>query len=333
MPGSVQQRRRAFLSLALIPLAPRARASTLPTVGILDVLDAKSSDFIRYLVPGMQRLGYVEGKNIRYAFRHLDWDFSKAERFADELVKLAPDALVTETSLAIRALRKNTSRIPIVAACSDPVGSGFTQSLSKPSGNVIGFTLNSREIATKQVELLKAMVPGLSHIVILGKDRGQNEIARETIRIATGQIGEIASAQGLTTSSMFFRNRDDAVDGLQALKRQDVRAAIDIDVSPSILSDEDYADLAIAAGVAVAGGASGNEKLLFSYYQDGAEALQWFRSRWPHLIDRVLHGTPPSDLPFEAPNRYLMTINLRTARALKLVIPAHVMARAEKTIR
>jgi putative ABC transport system substrate-binding protein len=320
------QRRRVFLSLALIPLAPETSASTAFKVGILDILRARDSDFIKYLVPGMERLGYVEGKNVRYAFRHLDWDFSKIERFAEELVRQAPDVLVTESTLGVSAFMRNTSRIPIVAACADPIRSGFARSLSKPGGNVTGFSLNYPEIASKQVEFLKAVVPGLQHIAILAKDRVQNNLASETLK-------EVASTQGITTSALFFRERDDVLNGLRALKQRHVRAAIDLEVSPGILNDEEYAQLAIAAGVAIACGASENEKLLLGYYHEGSEVLKWYRSRWPYLIDRVLHGIPPGDLPFEVPDRYRLTINLRTAAALGLVIPEHMIVRADRIFR
>jgi ABC-type uncharacterized transport system substrate-binding protein len=326
MPGSIQQTRRAFLSLALIALAPRARASTLPTVGILDVLDAKSSDLIRYFVPGMERLGYVEGKNIRYAFRHLDWDFSKVDPFAQELVGLAPRVLVTEAPLGVSAFLRNSSRIPIVAACSDPVGSGFTRSLSKPDRNVTGFSLNHPEILAKQIEFLRAIVPNLKRVAILGKDVAHSSVASETVR-------RVAAAQGVTPVPMLFRDRNDVADGLRALKRENTTAAIDLDASRSMRDDDEFARLAIASGIAIAFGGWTNEKLLLGYYVEAEEVLQAYRSRLPHLVDGVLQGAAPGDLPFELPQRYRLTINLRTAAALGLHIPERIIVGANRIIR
>ena len=309
-----------------MPVASVAAEAKVFRVGVLDLLSPANSDFIKYLVPGLAKLGYVVGQNAGYAFRHLDWDSSKAPRFAEELVGLRPDVLVAESDPVIKSLADRTTTIPIVGACADPVGSGFTQSLSRPGRNITGFSLNAPGVAAKRIEFLKAIVPRLEHVAILGKEGPGNDQVSQIIERA-------AIDQGVVTSRMFFRDRSDVANGLQALKRKGVRAALDLLVSPSLLDDEEYARLAISAGIAVAYGSSDNELLLIGYHQSWEVALHWLRSRWPYMIDRVLRGTPPGDLPFELPDRYHLKINLATARALRLTIPEALLLQADKIIR
>jgi putative tryptophan/tyrosine transport system substrate-binding protein len=327
--------RKKFIGLALCTmlLAPCFSASAqqptkVPrigwlTSGFLFAIVARAEAFRQ----GLSELGYVEGKNILIEWRGADNIPGRRRAFAEELVRLKVDVIVTAGSDTTRAAKEVTSTIPIVMASSDdPVGNGFVASLARPGGNITGLSQLSPELSGKRLEILKEVLPKLSRLAVFGTSTGVgNAQVMKEIELAAAAFGvKLQYLDVLTTKDLEPAFRA-AVNG-----RAD--AVLEI-ISGPIRSArlKEIAELAVNSRLPVmrerpehveAGG-------LMSYGVN----LPNLGRRAATYVDKILKGAKPGDLPVEQPTKFDFIINIKAAKQIGLTIPPNVLARADKVIK
>ncbi len=313
------------LLLALCSSAEAQQAKKVPRIGWLGAdPQAPTRETFRQ---GLRDLGYVEGQSI-----FIEWRFAedKPDRFPDlaaELVRLKVDAIVAGNAAAVVALKRATTTIPIVMATygGDPVTDGIVASFARPGGNITGLTPLDPELIGKQLDLLKETVPKLSRVAVLWKpdDSGSALQWRETRTAATALGIHLLSlevrTQGELDNAIESATRA-RVDALLALRnplfyvlRKRIVTLAEKGRLPGMYSVGDFVE---------AGG-------LMSY--SGNNDAQYRRAAT--YVDKILKGTKPENLPIEAPTKFELVINLKTAKQIGLTIPQSVLYRADKVIR
>jgi putative tryptophan/tyrosine transport system substrate-binding protein len=323
-------RRRKFLATlggaVAWPLAARAQqAGKLPTIGFLGPnTRSAASEWVVALVQRLRELGWMEGRTITIEYR---WAEGREERFpeiAAELVRLKVELIVTSGTPAVMASKKATSVIPIVfATAGDPVGSGLVASLARPGGNVTGLATLANELAGKRLELLREVVPGLRRLAIMGSVGNPFTVLElGDVQAAAGTLGlevvmlEIRRAQDLAPAFHALKSRADALyvctDALANTNRIRINIAAVGERLPTMHGSRDYVE---------AGG-------LMSY---GPNFPDLFR-RAGDLVDKILRGVKPADLPVEQPTKFDLVVNLTTAKALGIDVPTSLLATADEVI-
>lgn len=273
------------------------------------------------------RLGYAEGKNVVISFREGESDRRRIDEQIREIVRLKPDVIFAPAQNIVEALKDATSTIPIVAILADPVGLGLVASLSRPAGNITGFSIDAgMETLAKRFALLKDAVPTLSRIAYLAARPIWESKFAEMGRDAARQVGieMIGAPVDSPANSANYRHAF----GAMVQNRAD---SLYVSGSGENLTHRQIiADLAIAARLpsvtfyrenVEAGG-------LLSY---GSDVVDLFRLAAGY-VDRILRGANPVDLPFQQPTKFEMVVNLKTARALSLTIPPPLLVRADEVI-
>ena len=270
----------------------------------------------------LRQFGYVEGRNVAIELRYAKGGLRQLPELAAELVSLKVNVITAFGDLAPKIAQQATETIPIVAICDDIVGAGLVASLSRPGGNVTGFTLLAPELSEKRLELLQELVPGISRVAALwdpttGKAQAANsESAAQSLNLKL-QILEV-------------RNRDDLTGAFRAAR--DGRAeALAVFASPVLASlNRQIIDLAAEYRLPAiyqwresveAGG-------LLSY---GAVLASMWRQSGV-IVTRVLKGEKPADLPVEQPAKFELVVNAKTALSLGLAIPSNILVRADEVI-
>jgi putative tryptophan/tyrosine transport system substrate-binding protein len=328
-------KRREFITLlggaaAAWPLAARAQqGERVRRIGVLMALAANDPDAqvrITAFVQGLQQLGWVDGRNVHIDTRWATTNNDELRRHAAELVALAPDVIVAGSGTAtIAPLLQATRTVPIVFAVAvDPVGAGFVASLARPGGNATGFTTFEYSFSGKWLELLKEIAPRVTRVAVLRDP---------SIASGIGQFGAIqAVAPSLRTelSAVDVRDTDEIERAVTAFAGSTNGGMI---VTPSpAASRHSNRIIALAARhrlpaiyawrfYAAAGG-------LVSYTADLPDEYR----KTAGYVDRILRGEKPADLPVQAPTKYELVINMKTAKALGLDVPATVLARADEVI-
>jgi putative tryptophan/tyrosine transport system substrate-binding protein len=322
-------RRRGFViaglaTLLLVPersTAQQARTK-IPRVGILTAAESDRTPIFDAFRAGLRDLGYVEGRNIILEFRLAHGDFTLLPKLAAELVNLPADIIVADNGLDVLASKTRTT--PIVAIMGDPMASRLVSSLSRPGGNVTGFTLMHKELSAKRLEMLHEAFPDISAVAVLRNPaaplsatsiRATEEAARSigSIAVATILAGSIEDLLALRPAVLA------GVGGVVVLgdalfwnHRLDIVALVNEARLPAIYPEREYAD---------DGG-------LMAY---GANVPDNFR-RVAGYVDRILKGATPADLPVQQPVKFDFVINLKTAKALGLTIPQSILVRADEVI-
>jgi putative ABC transport system substrate-binding protein len=328
-----QSTRRTFISVlggaAAWPLAARAQqGGRMRRVGALMNLaadDPQSRNRSAAFQEGLQQLGWTDGRNVQIDYR---WAAGNAERFrqyAEELVALEPDIILASASPAVVALQRATKTIPIVfVIVIDPVGAGFIASLARPGGNTTGFTLFEYGVAGKWLELLKEIAPGIIRVAVLRDP---------AIAAGIGQLGAIqavAPSLNVDLTPIDVREAAEIERGLTEFARAP-NGGLVVTGSPSqgihrkliVTLAAKYRLPAIYPFryMAPEGG-------LLAY---GPDQLDQYR-RATVYVDRILKGESPADLPVQAPTKYEMAINLKTARTLGLTVPPTLLIRADEVV-
>lgn len=318
--------RRAFLAaLAAAPWAagvaaePRRKRLGVLAPGALEGGLASSGASLWLKV--LAEYGWVEGRTLEIAWRFCEGDFTRAPALARDLVSERPDVIATTSTPLTHAIQQATRTIPVVTSVGDPVGSGFAKSLSRPGGNITGLAAGTSEIGAKQVELLQAVLPKLSTIVVLAGSgvRPVEESAEPFITAARG--ARIATtAQRVTLLAQ-------AESAMRALPGGGRGAAFLLGGFPDFGQGE-VAQLAIRLRVPTM---SDNEY----YVSKGALLAIMLRHDDPvrrevALIDKLLRGADPATIPFELPGKSHVVINRRTAAAIGIAFPADFVLRADK---
>ena len=324
-------KRREFISLlgsaaAAWPLAARAQQSErMRRVGVLLGGTVTGRPELAAFVQALEQLGWTDGRSLRIEFRSGLGNAADTRKYAQELVALAPDVILVAGAGPLTGLLGATRTVPIVfTSVVDPVGAGIVESMSRPGGNATGFIQFEYSLSGKWLELLKQIAPGVTRAAVL---RDQTETA------GVGQfavIQSVASSLGVEVVPVNVRDPDEIGRALTAFARTADCGMVVTASALTLVHRERIVALAARLRLPAvyprrlyvdAGG-------LTSY---GYDIVDQFR-RAASYVDRILRGEKPADLPVQAPTRYELVINLKTAKALGLEIPATVIARADEVI-
>jgi putative ABC transport system substrate-binding protein len=325
--------RREFITLlggaaAAWPLAAQGQqGDRVRRIGVLMSTaadDAEGKARIAAFLDGLQKLGWIDGRNVRIDTR---WPTSteQVRKYAAELVALAPDVILATGSPSLSPLLEATRAGPIVFVnVGDPVGGGFVESLARPGGNATGFSFTEYGMSGKWLELLKEIAPGLTRVAVL-RDRMQAS--------GSGQLGAIqavAPSLAVELTPIDVRDADEIERAMAAFVRSSGGGLIITTGQMTLVHRDLIINLAARHALPTvywnrfypaAGG-------LISYGPDPVDPYR----RAAEYVDRILRGENPADLPVQAPTKYELVINLKTAKALGLDIPSTVLARADEVI-
>jgi ABC-type uncharacterized transport system substrate-binding protein len=326
-------RRRDFITLlggaaAAWPLAARAQqGQRMQRVCILEGVSADTPGAkTRYatFLEGLQQLGWTAGRNVQIEVRYAEGDEAAMRKYAAELVALAPDVLVTAGGTPTEVALKVTRTIPIVFVIApDPVGSGFVETLSQPGANATGFMMFEYNLCGKWLELLKEIAPNVTHAAVLRNAGTATGIGQFAV------IQAVAPLVGIEVSSIDLRGPDQIERAIATFARRSNGGMIQVAGPVAANSNLIIAAAAryklpavyVSRPLVAAGG-------LISY---GPNFDDQYR-RAADYVNRILKGEKPADLPVQAPNKYELAINLKTAKALGIDVPATLLARADEVI-
>ena len=328
-------RRREFIGLlggvTVLPLAAQAQQTEpMRRIGVLqggrdDPHDPLSQPNTAAFLQALQQLGWTDGRNVKIDYRWSLGDADKARRYASEVVALAPDVILAVGSVNLTPLLQATRTVPIVfVGVVDPVGAGYVESLSRPGGNATGFVLFDYGLSSKWLELLKQIAPGVTRVAVLRDPAITSGIGQFAV------MQYVAPSVGVELSAVDVRDASEIERALAALARL-ASGGLIVAASPvSLVHRERIIALAARHRLPtiyflrdfVSGGG------LISY---GPDVTEHFR-RAAVYVDRILKGEKPADLPVQAPTKYELVINIKTAKALGITIPSTLLARADEVI-
>ena len=327
-------KRREFITLlggaaAGWPLAASAQQrERMRRIGVLTGIagnDAETKLRIAAFSQELQRLGWTEGRNVQIDIRGGAGSSAAVRKYAAELVALGADVILAIGNATVPALVEVTRTVPIVfTVVIDPVGAGFVQNLSRPGGNVTGFMMFEYSLSGKWLELLKQIAPSVTRAAVLRDP---------TLPAGIGQfavIQAVAPSQGLEVTAINVSDEREMERGIEAFARSPSGGLI-VTASPSTVGHRKLIVMLAAKHrlpavyierlFVVEGG-------LLSYGPNLVDANR----RAASYVDRILKGEKPADLPVQAPTKYELVINLKTAKALGLIIPQSLLARADEVI-
>jgi len=323
-------KRRAFIAAlggaVAWPMVARAQLpAKLPTIGFFGPVAASIDNLqISAFLERLRELGWIEGRTVAMEYR---WAEGRADRHADiaaELVRQRVDVIVTYSTATVIASKHATSVIPIVfVSATDPVGNGLVESLARPGDNATGLSNQSADSVGKRLEILREVVPVLHQLTIVCNVGAPNAV-REMEEVQAS-----ARAFGLEVATMDIRRPDDITPAFAAIRgRSDaLYVVMDPVVSTNRIQINTLAvsvrlpTLYVFRELVEAGG-------LMSY---GPNQLDQFR-RAAELVDKILRGAQPADIPVEQPTKFDFVINMKTAKALGLDLPQTLLARADEVI-
>ena len=319
----------AMLSALLWPPSVLAQRQPIPVIGVLVTHPPLTDPVFDYLRAGLKKFGYVDGNNIKIEVRTAHGQLERVPGLAEELVRLRPAAIIVVNELAVRAVMKATSTIPIVMVgyvVNDPVASKLIESYARPGGNVTGLFSVDAVLLPKRLELLKEALPGLSRVAVFwdsnfGRhqlDELQRAAQRLSLELQTIDVRDVRSAQDLEPA--FKTAKDHQAQAListwsPALWIHKVRVA-QLALEAKLPSISEFFQHVEVGG-------------LMSYGSSNPD--NWVRA--VYYVDRLLKGAKVADLPVEQVSTYKLVVNLKTAKALGIKIPESVLMRADEVIR
>src|SRR5215470_16295823 len=327
-------RRREFIALvgggvAASTLALRAQQpERIRKIGVLMNLsseDPEGQARVKAYAQALQKLGWIEGGNMRTDTRWAADDADRYRRYSEELVALTPDVILASGSPSVAALLQVTRSVPIVFAnVIDPLGAGFVTSMARPRGNATGFTAYEYSISGKWLELLKEITPNLTRVAVLREP---------SLAAGIGQFAAIQSAaasSGVELSAIDPRDTGEIERALAAFAHEPNGGVVIAGSSSAVTHRELIISLAMRYRLP--------NVYPFRYYPAsgglasyGPDSIAVFE-RAASYVDRILRGEKPGDLPVQAPTKYLLVVNLKTAKTIGLVVPPTLLARADEVI-
>jgi ABC-type uncharacterized transport system substrate-binding protein len=322
--------RREFITLlggaaAAWPLPARGQQPAMPVIGVMGGATASAeSQRLAALVKRLHELGWIEGRTVSIEYRWAEGRSARLTEIAAEFVRLGVDVVFATGTAPALAAKQATSVIPIVFPfAGDPVGSGLVAGLTRPGGNVTGMSNQATDLAGKRIELLRELVPHLRRLAVVanagypaaGLEKREVEEAARTLglKVVTFEVRETKDIKAAFEALM---GKAEALflvgDPLMTANRVGVTALALAARLPTIYVHREYVD---------AGG-------LISY---GANFADLFR-RAAEVVDKILRGTKPGDIPVEQPTKFELVFNLSTAKALGLTVPPALLARADEVI-
>jgi putative tryptophan/tyrosine transport system substrate-binding protein len=328
-------KRREFLTLlggaaVAWPLGVRAQQSErIRRIGVLMALrenDPVTQARVAAFQQALAGLGWIEGRNLKIEWRWTGADVVRVREYAAELVQLAPEVILAQSTPNVAALKKATTSIPIVfAVVNDPVAQGFIASMAHPGGNITGFSFLDYSMVGKSLEMLKEIAPSVVRVAVMF-----NPETYPYYNIHLRSFETVARAVSLELTGAPVHNPAEIEESVAKLERQPGSALL---VTPDPFT--------VVHRAAIIGAAKQHRiPATYSYRQHveegalmsyGADTIDIFR-RSASYIDRILKGTRPADLPAQAPVKFEMAINVKTAKALGLDVPDKVLALADEVI-
>jgi putative tryptophan/tyrosine transport system substrate-binding protein len=285
----------------------------------------RGSEIDDALRQGLREHGYVEGHNLLIEWRFAEGRYDRLSGFAEELVRMKVEVVVTLSTEAALAAKNATESIPIIfTQVSDPVASGVVSNLARPGGNLSGFSILAVELTGKRLELLKAAVPSLKSVIILAR-RGSpvNAVAVKEAQIAAQKLG-------LEARLVEVRDAGELEPAFTAMARERARGVVLVPSSFLVTHGGEITELAIKRRLPmlVWTDTEALRRALMSY---GPSASDVLRRAGGHVA-KILNGAKPGDFPVEQPTKFELVINLKTAKAIGLTIPPSVLGRADQVI-
>jgi putative tryptophan/tyrosine transport system substrate-binding protein len=314
------------LGLLAVPVISTAQQpATIPRIGVLAPAPPDPRLDLDAFRQGLRDLGYVEGQNILLDYRYADWQLDRLPALAAELVQRNPDVIYTFTTAGVLAAKQATTTVPIVVSAGGFVEQGMAAGLEQPGGNITGVTLFTAELYGKQLELLKEAAPHIARVAILvnpvnpGTDRYPAILAADTRALGVQLHHMEARAPGEFEGAFaaIAEGRADALvvtsDPMFGAHRQRIVELAATHRLPSISRSPGFAE---------AGG-------LMQYGEDIPE----MHRRAATYVHKILQGAKPGELPVERAMKFMLVLNLKTAQALGITIPPHLLVLADEVLR
>src|SRR5262245_38774185 len=325
-------RRREFLGIlgcaAAWPIASRAQTTERTRfIGILDLLqpdDPERKTRTAVFVQTLQQLGWAVGRDFKIETRNADGDLDRLRRYAAELVALKPDVIVSVGSVTVAPLQQLTRTIPIVFVnVPDPVGAGFVQSMAHPGGNITGFLNFEYSIGGKWAELLKQIAPNVTRALVFRDPTSAAGIGQ------FGAIRSVAQSLGVELTPLNVHDTDEIERNVAAFARSGNGGMI---VTPGGTAARRGLIISLAARYKLPA------VYPYRYYPADGGLISYGpntndpQRRAAEYVDRILRGEKPADMPVQAPTKYELVINLKTAKALGITIPQSLLTTADEVI-
>jgi putative ABC transport system substrate-binding protein len=331
-------RRRDFIKLVastyaapvLTPLAAQAqRGEPVRTLGALMAVkedDPAVPSRIAMFRQELAGLGWSEGRNLKIEWRWTGGDAGRVRDYAAELVRIAPDIILAQGTPNVAALKQATTTIPVVfVVVNDPVAQGFIASMARPGGNITGFSFLEYSMVGKSLDMLKQIAPGMNRVAVMF-----NPDTYPYYNVHLGSFESEAKKLGLELTAAMVRTPGEIDEAVANLGRQPGGALL---VTPDPF-------MVVQRGAAIRAAEQHRVPATYSFRQYvqqgalmsyGADPVDIFR-RSASYVDRILKGAKPADLPAQAPVKFEMAINLKTAKALGLDVPATLIALADEVV-
>jgi len=315
------------LSLNLAPLAAQGQQTgKLYRIGFLgNSTAALEAHLVGPFRDGLRDLGYLEGRNALIEYRWAEGQYERFPALIAQLIALKVDVIVTAGTPATQAVKKATTSVPLVmVAVGDPVGTGIVASLKRPGGNITGLTSIAEETEGKRLELLREVLPTVSRVAVLSNPENQSIVAVLKAMRAAAQV------LGMKLQVLEVRTSGELEETFKAILRERPGALLVMGDRLFLHNRQRIMDFATKQRLPVV---PGHPELV------EAGGLMSFGPSYPgmhrraaYFVDRILKGAKPADLPVERPTKFELVINLKTAKALGLTIPASVLGRADQVI-